>query len=64
MVFCVIYEGKTICSQVNKSMAASAFQAHYDSDIGVFTFGTTVNTVALFTILFHQALEVKTWVCI
>ncbi|KAJ6668021.1 hypothetical protein lerEdw1_016342 [Lerista edwardsae] len=35
--------------------------AYHDSDIGVFTFGTTVNTVALFTILFHQALEIKTW---
>ncbi|XP_062979348.1 phospholipid-transporting ATPase VB [Elgaria multicarinata webbii] len=37
------------------------YLAYHDSDIGVFTFGTTVNTVALFTILFHQALEIRTW---
>lgn len=37
------------------------YLAYHDSDIGVFTFGTTVNTVALLTILFHQALEIKTW---
>uniref|UniRef100_A0A8D2IZC1 Phospholipid-transporting ATPase n=1 Tax=Varanus komodoensis TaxID=61221 RepID=A0A8D2IZC1_VARKO len=37
------------------------YLAYYDSDIDVFTFGTTINTVALFTILFHQALEIQTW---
>ncbi|XP_066469004.1 phospholipid-transporting ATPase VB [Tiliqua scincoides] len=37
------------------------YLAYHDSDIGVFTFGTTVNTVSLLTILFHQALEIKTW---
>uniref|UniRef100_A0A8C8VG02 Phospholipid-transporting ATPase n=1 Tax=Pelusios castaneus TaxID=367368 RepID=A0A8C8VG02_9SAUR len=34
-----------------------------DSDIDVFTFGTPINTVSLFTILLHQALEMKTWTC-
>ncbi|XP_053157744.1 phospholipid-transporting ATPase VB isoform X2 [Hemicordylus capensis] len=37
------------------------YLAYHNSDIGVFTFGMTINTVSLFTILLHQALEIKTW---
>ncbi|XP_077183332.1 phospholipid-transporting ATPase VB isoform X3 [Paroedura picta] len=37
------------------------YLVYYDSDIDIFTFGSIVNTVSLFTILFHQALEFKTW---
>ncbi|XP_060620946.2 phospholipid-transporting ATPase VB isoform X2 [Anolis sagrei] len=37
------------------------YLVYKDSDIGVFTFGTVINTVALFTILFHQALEIPAW---
>ncbi|XP_077642884.1 phospholipid-transporting ATPase VB [Lonchura striata] len=32
-----------------------------DSDIDVFSFGNPINTIALLTILLHQALEMKTW---
>ncbi|XP_032995695.1 probable phospholipid-transporting ATPase VB isoform X1 [Lacerta agilis] len=37
------------------------YLAYLDSDIDIFSFGTTINTVALLTILFHQALEIQTW---
>nr|XP_028573239.1 probable phospholipid-transporting ATPase VB isoform X2 [Podarcis muralis] len=37
------------------------YLAYLDSDIDIFRFGTTINTVALLTILFHQALEIQTW---
>uniref|UniRef100_A0A8D2MTD9 Phospholipid-transporting ATPase n=1 Tax=Zonotrichia albicollis TaxID=44394 RepID=A0A8D2MTD9_ZONAL len=32
-----------------------------DSDIDVLSFGNPINTIALLTILLHQALEMKTW---
>uniref|UniRef100_A0A8C5NN59 Phospholipid-transporting ATPase n=1 Tax=Junco hyemalis TaxID=40217 RepID=A0A8C5NN59_JUNHY len=32
-----------------------------DSDMDVFSFGNPINTIALLTILLHQALEMKTW---
>uniref|UniRef100_A0A8B9TJX5 Phospholipid-transporting ATPase n=1 Tax=Anas platyrhynchos TaxID=8839 RepID=A0A8B9TJX5_ANAPL len=35
-----------------------------DSDIDVFSFGNPINTISLLTILLHQALEIKTWVCV
>ncbi|MGH0147079.1 UNVERIFIED_CONTAM: hypothetical protein FKN15_009923 [Acipenser sinensis] len=31
------------------------------SDIDIFSFGTPINTLALFTILLHLAIEIKTW---
>ncbi|XP_063148536.1 phospholipid-transporting ATPase VB isoform X3 [Candoia aspera] len=37
------------------------YLAYQDSDIDVFSFGTIVNTAALLTILFHQALEIQMW---
>ncbi|XP_030428907.1 probable phospholipid-transporting ATPase VB isoform X2 [Gopherus evgoodei] len=39
------------------------YLTYKDSDIDVFTFGTPINTISLFTILLHQALEMKTWTC-
>lgn len=37
-------------------------QAYKDSDIDIFTFGTPINTVSLFTILLHLSIEIKAWV--
>ncbi|XP_027697849.1 probable phospholipid-transporting ATPase VB isoform X2 [Vombatus ursinus] len=37
------------------------YLVYKDSDIGVFTFGTPINTISLTTILLHQAMEMKTW---
>ncbi|XP_075065980.1 phospholipid-transporting ATPase VB isoform X2 [Mixophyes fleayi] len=35
--------------------------AYYKSGIDILSFGTPINTVALFTILLHLAIEIKTW---
>ncbi|XP_068958549.1 phospholipid-transporting ATPase VB isoform X2 [Petaurus breviceps papuanus] len=40
------------------------YWTYKDSDIGVFTFGTPINTISLTTILLHQAMEMKTWTLI
>ncbi|MED6270353.1 hypothetical protein CHARACLAT_009327, partial [Characodon lateralis] len=37
------------------------YLAYQDSDVDIFTFGTPLNTVALFTILLHLAIEIKSW---
>nr|XP_032832787.1 probable phospholipid-transporting ATPase VD [Petromyzon marinus] len=37
------------------------YYAYADSDAGVFTWGTPITTIALFTILGHLAIETKTW---
>ncbi|XP_064422995.1 phospholipid-transporting ATPase VB [Latimeria chalumnae] len=37
------------------------YLTYRDSDIGIFSFGTPINTLALFTILLHLAMEIKTW---
>uniref|UniRef100_A0A3Q2P9C5 Phospholipid-transporting ATPase n=1 Tax=Fundulus heteroclitus TaxID=8078 RepID=A0A3Q2P9C5_FUNHE len=37
------------------------YLAYRDSDVDIFTFGTPLNTVALFTILLHLAIEIKSW---
>lgn len=37
-------------------------QVYQDSDIDIFTFGTPLNTVSLFTILLHLSIEIKAWV--
>lgn len=37
-------------------------QVYKDSDIDIFTFGTPINTVSLFTILLHLSIEIKSWV--
>ncbi|XP_006865006.1 PREDICTED: probable phospholipid-transporting ATPase VB [Chrysochloris asiatica] len=37
------------------------YLTYKDSDVDVFTFGTPINTIALITILLHQAMEMKTW---
>ncbi|KAL8211696.1 UNVERIFIED_CONTAM: hypothetical protein K2H54_013816 [Gekko kuhli] len=63
----MIYMPLTFCVAILEAFYQSLicffvpYLVYYDSDIDVFTFGTTVNTVSLFTILFHQALEIKTW---
>lgn len=52
-------------------MADAAFQslvcffipylAYYDSDTDMFTWGTPITTIALFTFLLHLGIETKTW---
>lgn len=37
-------------------------QAYADSDVDLFTWGTPITTLALFTILVHLGIETKTWV--
>ncbi|XP_045580165.1 LOW QUALITY PROTEIN: phospholipid-transporting ATPase VB [Salmo salar] len=37
------------------------FWTYHGSDIDIYTFGTPINTVSLFTILLHLAIEIKTW---
>uniref|UniRef100_A0A8C2RB89 Phospholipid-transporting ATPase n=1 Tax=Capra hircus TaxID=9925 RepID=A0A8C2RB89_CAPHI len=54
------------------NMADAAFQslvcffipylAYYDSDTDIFTWGTPITAVALFTFLLHLGIETKTWV--
>ncbi|XP_063999594.1 phospholipid-transporting ATPase VA isoform X1 [Pogoniulus pusillus] len=34
---------------------------YYDSEVDVFTWGTPITTIALFTIILHLAIETKTW---
>nr|XP_020665210.1 probable phospholipid-transporting ATPase VA isoform X2 [Pogona vitticeps] len=33
----------------------------YDSDVDIFSWGTPITTIALFTIILHLAIETKTW---
>uniref|UniRef100_A0A8C3AQU1 Phospholipid-transporting ATPase n=1 Tax=Cyclopterus lumpus TaxID=8103 RepID=A0A8C3AQU1_CYCLU len=37
------------------------YLAYQDSDIDVFTFGTPLNTISLFTIILHLSIEIKAW---
>ncbi|KAK5897198.1 hypothetical protein CesoFtcFv8_010282 [Champsocephalus esox] len=37
------------------------YLAYQDSDIDIFTFGTPINTISLFTILLHLSIEIKAW---
>lgn len=37
-------------------------QAYADSDVDLFTWGTPITSIALFTILLHLGIETKTWV--
>ncbi|XP_029298101.1 probable phospholipid-transporting ATPase VB [Cottoperca gobio] len=37
------------------------YLVYQDSDIDVFTFGTPLNTISLFTILLHLSIEIKAW---
>uniref|UniRef100_A0A8B9MT79 Phospholipid-transporting ATPase n=1 Tax=Accipiter nisus TaxID=211598 RepID=A0A8B9MT79_9AVES len=34
---------------------------YYDSDVDIFSWGTPITTIALFTIMLHLAIETKTW---
>ncbi|KAM9183479.1 phospholipid-transporting ATPase VA [Dugong dugon] len=53
------------------NMADAAFQslvcffipylAYYDSDVDIFTWGTPITAIALFTFLLHLGVETKTW---
>ncbi|CAB1324988.1 unnamed protein product [Coregonus sp. 'balchen'] len=38
-----------------------SIKTYHGSDIDIYTFGTPINTVSLFTILLHLAIEIKTW---
>lgn len=37
------------------------YWTYNDSDIGIFSFGTPMNTISLFTIILHLAIEIKSW---
>lgn len=37
------------------------YLTYQDTDIDVFTFGTPLNTISLFTILLHLSIEIKAW---
>ncbi|XP_053497541.1 phospholipid-transporting ATPase VB isoform X1 [Ictalurus furcatus] len=37
------------------------YWTYKDSDVGIFSLGTPMNTVSLFTILLHLAIEIKSW---
>lgn len=41
-----------------------AQQTYWDSDIGIFEFGTTIATSCLITMLVHCAIDIQSWVCI
>ncbi|XP_061472746.1 phospholipid-transporting ATPase VB isoform X1 [Rhineura floridana] len=62
-----VYKPLTFCVAILDAFYQSLicffvpYLASLHSDIDVFTFGTTINTVSLLTILFHQALEIQTW---
>ncbi|OWK60809.1 putative phospholipid-transporting ATPase VA [Lonchura striata] len=36
-------------------------QTYYDSEVDIFSWGTPITTIALFTIILHLAIETKTW---
>ncbi|TRY98765.1 hypothetical protein DNTS_025502, partial [Danionella cerebrum] len=37
------------------------YWTYNDSDTGIFSFGTPMNTISLFTIILHLAIEIKSW---
>uniref|UniRef100_A0A3Q3IRB2 Phospholipid-transporting ATPase n=1 Tax=Monopterus albus TaxID=43700 RepID=A0A3Q3IRB2_MONAL len=37
------------------------YMAYWNSDVDLFTFGTPLNTISLFTILLHLSIEIKAW---
>lgn len=47
---------------VSSRSPLSSPQAYADSDVDLFTWGTPITTLALFTILLHLGIETKTWV--
>ncbi|KAK9406695.1 Phospholipid-transporting ATPase [Crotalus adamanteus] len=62
-----IYKPLTFCLAILDAFYQSLicffvpYLVYQDSDTDVFAFGTVVNTGALLTILFHQALEIQMW---
>lgn len=38
--------------------------AYWDSDVGIWEFGTTITTSCLITMLIHGAIEIKSWVSV
>lgn len=49
-------------SFVNVYLECFLLQAYQGSDIDIFSFGTPLNTISLFTILLHLSIEIKAWV--
>uniref|UniRef100_A0A8D0D6W2 Phospholipid-transporting ATPase n=1 Tax=Sander lucioperca TaxID=283035 RepID=A0A8D0D6W2_SANLU len=45
----------------NSEVRSSCVFAYADSDVDLFTWGTPITTLALFTILVHLGIETKTW---
>ncbi|KAL0618798.1 putative phospholipid-transporting ATPase VA [Plecturocebus cupreus] len=39
----------------------AVFQAYYDSNVDLFTWGTPITTIALLTFLLHLGIETRTW---
>ncbi|XP_015670822.2 probable phospholipid-transporting ATPase VB [Protobothrops mucrosquamatus] len=62
-----IYKPLTFCLAILDAFYQSLicffipYLVYQDSDTDIFAFGTVVNTGALLTILFHQALEIQMW---
>lgn len=38
--------------------------AYWDTDVGIWEFGTTITTSCLVTMLLHCAIEIKSWVSV
>lgn len=47
---------------LHPDLLLTAPQAYADSDVDLFTWGTPITAIALFTILVHLGIETKTWV--
>lgn len=52
----------SVSSSDRHTRDATVLQAYYDSDTDVFTWGTPITAIALFTFLLHLGIETRTWV--
>ncbi|KAM9585862.1 phospholipid-transporting ATPase VA-like [Trichechus inunguis] len=49
------------CVRGPQTQDTTVFQAYYDSDVDIFTWGTPITAIALLTFLLHLGVETKTW---
>lgn len=59
--WCILWEDNCF-TDLLMSVSMFFLQTYQDSDIDIFSFGTPLNTVSLFTILLHLSIEIKAWV--
>lgn len=38
--------------------------AYADTDVGIWSFGTTISTCCMYVMVLHAAIEIHSWVCI